>query len=385
MLAGIVATLLCAFGSKPLYTPDGYDYAIVMLMDRGIPYERAQAQASRFFLQQPVAKDALMRRWLHGKPEYWELFSVRRVDSWLASLLYPYRGFAALIDVSRVSYVLTAMLLVLLAARFTPLPYGVAGAIALSLLPPWRALAGAALTDALAVALTAATLLAALSYLTRRSPWRLITFAAICGVLTFTRPITYVVLGAALIAAWVALRRGDRGQARAAAWLAGIAAFWSAVIAIVLARAHAPSFGWIVADAYGHLVANGYEAPGQNLVLWYAHEEWSIARHALFKGLEYVLPALAVVGIALRRKDPATPLLAGAGIATWLGALLDPNRFDMVRCVVLPVAPLMTAFACAAFSDGAAVVPRKLGRVAQRLRYFIPRRTGVRNNTVKGS
>ncbi|HEY9085489.1 MAG TPA: hypothetical protein VIN40_06090 [Candidatus Tyrphobacter sp.] len=381
-LAGIIAALLCAFGPKAQYTPDGYDYAIVMLMDRGVPYAQAQRQAAAFYAHQPDAKNPLIAPWFRGKPEYWELFSVRRLDPWLASRLYPWRGFDALIAVSRLSYVAVAMLIVLLAARFAPLPYGVVLAVAVSLFPPWRDLGRDALTDALAVALVTGTLLAAAAFIAKRSWWTLLAFAVLCGALTFTRPIPYIVLGAALIACVIALRRGDHDRTIAAAWLSSIALFWTAVIAFAIQRAQPPSFAWFVADQYRHMLAGGYAAPGQSLVHWYLSEEWTIAWHALVKGIVSVLPLLAILGLARRRADPATPLLAGACVATWLGAFLNPNRFDIVRCVVMPVAPVLAAFAAAAVADGASL-PRALGPVAQSVRHFFPRRFVPRKDTVK--
>ncbi len=381
--AGIIAALLCAFGPKPQYTVDGYDYAIGMLMDRGVPYARAQEQAEQFYAKVPIAKNPLFAPWLHGKPEYWELFSVRRVDPWLASLLYPLRGFDALIAISRISYVAVAMLIVILGARFAPLPYAVLLAIAVSLFPPWRDLGRDALTDALAVALTTGTLVAATSFMTKQSGWKLLVFGLLCGALSFTRPIAYVVLGAALVACIAALRRRDRDRALAAAWLSGIAAFWTAFIVVALARAHAPSFGWVVADTYGHFVARGYAPATESLSRWYLHEEWTILWHAVVKGIASVAPALAVVGFALRRRDPAMPLLAGACLSTWLGVIPDPNRFDVVRCIVMPIAPVLAAFAAAAVGDGATLVPRLLGPAAQSVRQFIPRRLTLRKDTVK--
>jgi 4-amino-4-deoxy-L-arabinose transferase-like glycosyltransferase len=382
-LAGIIAALLCAFGPAAQYTPDGYDYAIVMLMDRGVPYAQAQQQAAAFYAHEPDAKNPLIAPWLRGKPEYWELFSVRRLDPWLASRLYPWRGFDALIAVSRISYVIVAMLIVLLAARFAPLRYGVLLAVAVSLFPPWRDLGRDALTDALAVALVTSTLLAAAAFITKRSSWKLLVFAGLCGALTLTRPITYIVLGAALIALIVALRRRDRDRTIAAAWLSGVALLGTAAIAFALERAQTPSFGWFVADQYRHLVAGGYSAPGQSLAHWYLLEEWTIAWHAILKGSVAVLPLLAILGIAWRRTDPATPLVAGACLATWSGALLDPNRFDMIRTVVMPIAPALAAFAAAAIADGVTLVPRLLGPAAQSVRHFIPGRYPPRKDTVK--
>lgn len=108
-----------------------------------------------------------------------------------------------------------------------------------------------------------------------------------------------------------------------------------------------------------------------------------IAWHALAKGVITILPVLAIIGIFRRRRDAATPLLAGASIATWFGAIVDPNRFDMIRCVVLPVTPALAAFAGAALFDGTTVVSRLLGPAAQSLRYVFPGCAGFRKDTEK--
>lgn len=382
LLAGIAAALLSATGPQAQYTPDGYDYSIMMLMDRGIPYVQAEAQAEAFYAHQPVAKVAGVARWLHGRPEYWNLFSVRRLYPWVASLLYPYRGFDAMIDVSRASYVATAVLVVLLAIRIAPLTWSFVLSIALSLFPPWRDYARCALTDPMAVALVAGTLLAGAALLSKQNVWRVVVFAALCGLLTFTRPIPYIILGAGIIAGIAAPRTGDRKRLAAAAWITGIAAVWTAIVEAALAHANAPSFRWIVADTYQHFLARGYAPPGESLGAFYVREEIVIAGHALVKGILGVVPLLAIAGMVLRRRDPAMPLLAGACAATWLGALVDPDRFDVLRCIVMPVAPAIAAFAAAAFADIASV-PRRLGLPALRVRYSLPGRPLVRNTTVK--
>lgn len=383
VVAGLLAILLSAFGPKAQFTVDGYDYAIMMLVDRGVPDAQAERHAAAFFATQPIAKNPLYAPWLHGKPEYWELFSVRRLDPWLASLLYPWRGFAALIDVSRASYVAVAVLAVLLAARFAGVTLAVGAGAAISLFPAWRDIARDSLTDPLAIALTAATLLAAVACMRRRSIWRLAVFAVLCGALVFTRPIGYIIAGAAAIAAIAAVRCNDRDTKITVGWIAAISALWTLASVVALERAHAPSFGWIVADTYDHMLARGYAPPGEPLARWYVAEELAILRHALRDATLAVLPLLAVVGVALRRADRATPLLAGACVATWLGAIVDPSTQDMLRCVVMPIAPVVAAFAAATIRDAVTLVPVLLGPQAQPLRLNLPGRSRLRKDTVK--
>jgi hypothetical protein len=383
LIAGVFALLLCALGPKPQFTVDGYDYAIMMLMDRGIPYHRAQSQAARFFATKPIAKMPEYERWLHGKPEYWELFSVRRVDPWLAAVLYRWRGFQALTDVSQASYVAVAVLIVVLAARFAPIPYAVVMSFLVSLFPPWRDIARDSLTDALAVALVTATLLAGLRVLRRRSVLRLTVFTVLCGALAFTRPVAYIVAGGALVAVAVALLRKDRDAVASGAWIAGIASLWTLATVAAMHLARAPSFSWIVADTYEHLVARGYAAAGANLTRWYFAQELAILRDGVRDAVAGVVPLLALAGIALRRADPATPLLAGACAATWLGAIADPSTQDMIRCVVMPVAPVIGAFAAAAMWAAVTFVPVLIGPQAQSLRLNLPGRSSVRKDTVK--
>lgn len=383
VIAGAVAGLLSAFGPRAQFTQDGYDYTIVMLMDRGVPYARAVAQTERFYAGQPVARLPGAQRWLHGRPEYWNLFSVRRLYPWAASLLYPYRGLDAMIDVSRISYVLTAMLVVLLAMRFAPLWSALLLSVAISLFPPWRDFARCALTDPMAVALMTATLLAGATLLTKQTIWRVVAFAVLCGLLTFTRPIPYIVLGAGIVAGIAAPRTGDRKRLAAAGWITGITALWTAAIEMALAHAHAPSFRWIVADTYEHFLAHGYALPNESLRTFYVHEELTIALHAVVKGAASVVPLLAVAGVVLRKRAPETPFLAGACAATWLGAIVDPNRFDVLRCMVMPVAPAMAAFAAASLGTAMSIIPKLIGLPAPSVRYFLPRRPLVRNTTVK--
>ncbi len=382
-VAGLAAALLNAFGPPAQFTEDGYDYAIVMLMDRGMTYDAAQTSAERFYARHPVPLPQGGRVRLRGRPEYWNLFSVRRLYPWIASLLYPYRGIAALIDVSRASYVVTAMLTVLLAMRFAPVWCAVLLSVILSLFPPWRDLGRDALTDALAIALTTATLLVGATMFARVTWWRIAGFGALCAAAAFTRPIPYIELGAAIVAA-IALRRSrNRAALAPAAWIVGISAMCVLAVEAALSAAHAPSFGWIVADAYRHFVAGGYAPAHESLARFYVREEQAIAIRALLKGAVTIVPALAIAGIVLRRRDRSTPFLGGACAATWIGALVDPNRFDMVRCVVMPVAPVMAAFAAASVHALSARIPATVGLQTLSLRHFLPRRVFVRNTTVK--
>jgi hypothetical protein len=383
ILAGVVAALLIVVGPKAKYTIDGYDYATMMLMDRGVGYSQAIRSVQTFYSSQPIAKMPAYAPWLHGRPEYWQLFSVRRVYPAIASAFYGTRGFEALVDVSRLSYVAVAILVVVLCSRFAPVGYGVALSIGLDLFPAWRDLSRTALTDALAVALMAATLLAAIAYVQRGSWWRSGTFILLCGALTFTRPIAYVIVGAAVCVAMAALRRGERQRAIRASVLAGLSIAWTAAAAFALQRAHAPAFAWIVADTYRHFVAAGHTAPGQNLTRWYAREELEIAWLALRDAVVFVLPLLAVGGALVGRNRDDAMLLAGACVATWLGALLDPSRFDMIRCVVLPVAPAIAALAGFALSRLVTLVPRSLGPATHAVRYAVPIRSPLRKDTVK--
>jgi 4-amino-4-deoxy-L-arabinose transferase-like glycosyltransferase len=382
-VAGVVAVLLVSFGPKAKYTLDGYDYAIAMLMDRGASYSQAVRETESFYACQPIAKMPLYARWLHGKPEYWELFSVRRVYPALSSLLYGYRGFEALADVSRLSYVVVAVLVVVLCARFAPVPYGVLLSFGLDLFPLWRDLSRTALTDALAVALTTAALIAALGYVRRGSSWLIAALVVLCGALTFTRPISYIVAGAATCVMVAALAQRNRQTALRAALIAVISIAWSAAAAFALQRAHAQGLAWIVADAYRHFVGAGYAVPGESLTRWYASEELQIAWLAIRDAALFVVPLLALAGILLERRRSETILLAGACAATWLGALVDPDRFDMVRCVALPVAPAVAALASAALRRLAALVPRSLGPAAHAVRYAVPIRSSLRKDTVK--
>ncbi|MGH7736969.1 MAG: hypothetical protein ACREMP_03730 [Candidatus Tyrphobacter sp.] len=382
-LAVVAAALLSAFGPRAQFTADGYDYAIVMLMDRGLPYAQAQARAERFYAGQPVAKVPDVARWLHGKPEYWNLFSVRPLYPWIASRLYPLAGFNSLIVVSRASYAIVAALTFLLALRFAPLSLSFLLAIGISLFPPWRDIARDSLTDPLAIALMAGALYAGAWVMARRTIWNVGAFAILCGLLSMARPIPYILLGAGIVAGLAAPRTGDRSRLTSAVWITAIAAIWTTVLEVALSHAHAPSFRWIVQDTYAHFVARGYAPPGESLRAFFVHEELTIGLHMLVKGLITVVPVLAIVGMVIHRRDAAAPLLMGACAATWLGALVDPDRFDIVRCVIMPVAPAVAAFAAGTLATLWNRVPVLLGPQALLLRHYLPRRFALRNTTVK--
>lgn len=367
MRDGLIATALALAAARvPLrdpdphapWVPDSFDYAIRMLMRRGLTFADARAQAREFFATTAVGRDPQYAPlFALDEPEWWRLFAPRWVYPALAAALYPRRGFAALVLVPRAAYVLQAPLLYRYLRRF-------AGPSAAALATLWylgapqvRHVAAFAMTDAPAMLFWTATLDAATGVARTGRGWA--ALAGAIALLSFTRPLPYLPLsaGAALLLAG-ALRRDRRALLRGGGitLLAGLAT--GAVIA-VLVRAGMPDSAEHLARVRAAQAADDTEwacrlreaarpfgladEPRHSLGRWYAGAVALTTATSFYHAARALVPPFAL-GVLLRRSRRPEVVLALGAIAGSAGGILgDPLPLGSSRTVVLPLFPVFAA------------------------------------------
>ncbi len=318
-LVGAAVALVCAavIGLQLRFDPqwafDGFAYAIRTQLDAGVPYAQAHAATRAVYAESAAFAEPRNHPWLDTPtPKWWALFAVRAVYPWLASLLWPMLGFGALFAISAAAYVAAAVALYALLLRFARAE--IAGGIALLLMlyPESRLIGRSNLTDMLGDALWIVTLLAMMRFAAGGRRGDLLFFTAAALVLSFTRPIPYMLLTVAIVLAAV-------GHPRRALPLAAIsAALCVLVIAVMrltganvplppdyllqLARSTLGTVDWFVASLAG-----------------------PIALYAL---------------VAARARSDAA-IASGALLCALPTLVLNPLPGDVLRVVVLPMLPAL--------------------------------------------
>jgi hypothetical protein len=338
----------------PRWSPDSYDYAIRMLMRRGVPKEEATRRAYAFFTAKPIAHDERFAHAFVGEPEWWVLFTPRAVYPAVAAVLFPRRGFAALTDVAAASHVAGAVLLYRLLRRFGSRTTAATLTLWYVTRFPVRDAAAHGLSDSPAMLLWIAVLDAMVEIARGRA--RGARFAALAVLLSFTRPLPYMPFAAGAALALDGVVRNDRATVRAGATIAAVALGCAVCVAAVLARAGMPS-----TRAHFERVREGQkreidggrldrlmarfglaDAPSHSMGRWYATTvALSVAttlKHALASGV----PVLAVPALLRARRGDAA-LLLGALAGGVVGCVADPSPRATQRTVVLPMYPVFAA------------------------------------------
>ncbi|MHB8146356.1 MAG: glycosyltransferase family 39 protein, partial [Vulcanimicrobiaceae bacterium] len=188
--------------TRPNWSFDGYTYAIMMQMDRGIPYAQARHVSQRFYAGKPPATDSETAPYLKTPyPQYWQLFAPRMLYPRIASWLWPRYGMLALLLVSNASFVGCVLLLFLLLLDYAGPETAALLALGFSFVPEVQLLGRGALTDMLAMLFWVGTFWSMLRYATSaKIPW-LFGYAVFATLMSLTRPLAYMPLacGAALL------------------------------------------------------------------------------------------------------------------------------------------------------------------------------------------
>lgn len=320
-----------------------------MLKDDGLKEREAQLAVRSFYSAKPLAQDPRYQDLLTDHPqksfvETRVLFRPRFVYPHLASLLYRWMGFEALIVVSIAAYVIGVMSVYFLVASFSPPWVAFLGACIFGINPEIRMLGAAALTDMLAVALWAGALAFAALYVQRFSKSDFFLYAFSVFVLALTRPILYLPIGASVGGLVTSLGRDSSNCMRTRIlWpLVLITVAAGLFLTVVSVLTHAPAvnavrWGYERSIELGHASTNfGHwymQSVAQTIRSWWG----DILRTGAIIGWVAILAKLR------DRSDSVAPLLAGAGVASIVGVILNPIPSDLARVIEAPLWPVVIA------------------------------------------
>lgn len=363
-LGGVVfvaALAVAAFGiyPHPSFSSDGYTYAVRMLVDRGLPLEDAVHRAQEFWQQQPIATDPLQAHLFRGDraPLYWDVFKPRVIYPFLAAMLYPLRGFYGMLDISAFAYGGAALAIYYLALQFAGALPSLAVTLGFMLYPGTLENARATQTDMLAMFFSTLCIVALVRIARGGDRRWIVTLAAACLLLVFTRPAFYMILGGAL-----GLAIGSRGGApalrRASLVCVGIAAAWAGLYIAVSLGMGTPSFSYVVADARDVFFRTQPElaqqsalsrlknaglhfSPDDPLAVWYGKMVVNLVLRETIRGILFAFPLLGTVGLWVFRRDPAFGPLVGVMAGGSLVLLLDQWSQDMTRVLEVPMLPVI--------------------------------------------
>lgn len=345
----VLAALLVLIGAAaalalrpPWWPPDGYNYAIRTQVFHGESFGQARSKAQAFYANTEFGRNPRYARLFRGtgKPQYWNLFAVRLLYPALASLFWDRAGFYSLIDVSLGAFVLCGLMIYGLCRQFGPPFLALAGTLAFVAFPKTWLYAHAALTDMLATAFVALTLLALCRWIATGKRSAFVVFCIACGALTATRPIPYIVLSAALLAGFAAALSGRRRLARSAGIAAAVAAVYCVAIVIALRVLRAPGLEWMLHDQQATW-QRLYHVPIGALGPWYVHALAITLRSYGGYLLVMLIPLLAIYGIVRRWREPVVAVLAGAWLASLISAAFNPVPSEVIRTENLPALPAL--------------------------------------------
>ena len=324
------------------WSPDGFIYARMMLMDRGYSASAADATARAFYMKKPVAVSgaALFQA---NPPNFWKqqpaLFRGRLVYPYVASLLYPRFGFSALHVVSAVSYVCAVLLMYLFLLRFAPAPFAAIGAVIFASMDTVNFLAGSDSTDELAFFLWIASVVVMIGFVQARRSWWLALFTALCFILVFTRPIIFLSLGAALgVLVFGAVTRDKKNVAAGALLslpvvLAGIA---------YLAARFPGAMEQLQWHYHWQIETNQW--PQTSFLAFYAyyvtHAIVYEGHHLFADGLMLII-VIAAIALYLNRREPFVSVFVGSCVGALAVFFVNPHNADLQRAFELPLTPAL--------------------------------------------
>lgn len=327
LLPCIVAVIFGFVKPSPIvWTTDSAIYARIMLSDvhAAAPDQAFSTWKGSNYFQIPAHRDM-------------QEFKDRALYPWLASLLYASRGYQALVDVSRIAYIVACILTCVLIGQFTRASVANLCALLFAVWPLVRSMASSALTDMLSLCLWIAVLLAMVVALRTQRPAWLIALTILTAALAFARPMTYYPFAVALT--MVAICRNRTAYALAAI-VAGVTAVYGAI-----------SIGAGFTGLIEHLLyLRNRDAelglhPNPVLGRWWLTSFTNVCIMQLKHAIRLVYPAAiflaAAVGIYMRRNAVATAIFVGALIASVGSVALNPKGWDFARTVELPFLPAL--------------------------------------------
>jgi len=364
---GVVAAVVAntVLSRKIKFTPDGYNHAVRMLMATGRSYEAALKNATDFYRTQPVASEARYAHLFSGlvPPEHWDLFAPRVLYPHAAAALFRFRGFEALTDVTRMSYIGTGIATYTLLLNFSRPWVAAAMTLGVMFAPRVRNLSTTDMTHTSGLFLWTVTLDAMCRSLKCGTASQFV-YAFSCFALTFTRPVPYLPFAAAACALCVGVVKGDRAKKKTSAAMMAVATLAGLTLGFVAAQLKAPGVRRLIREAHARALkarqAERYEALGffrrllaairndggpadQPIERWYVRAVGLSFANALAHAILGVAPIVAAVGVAKKRDDPCVPLLMGGVIGSIAGILGDPVPMAMAQTILLPLYPVVAS------------------------------------------
>jgi hypothetical protein len=359
------------------WEPDAAIYLRMALEDRGLAPDAARAESNGFMATTSEGRNPASRGFYGpSPPEFYArqfaLFRTRPLFPYLGAALYPRLGPHGLQAVSAVAYVLAAGAMFVVLLIVAPPWIAALGSVAFAANSAVLDMATYGLTDELALLFWIVSLGAILAYARapsgaiaahgRASSGMIAAYGrapsgALLAIVTaaslglaFTRPAVYLPIGAAL-GALVAVRAGTVPRRAAFALVAATVAVAAIFVAYAVA-VHGPGLREQLAWQYDFSRATGAAPATQSFAAWYVRAEATAVVKGLLHGVlvnygPFVV-ALAATGFVLRRRTSLAYVLAGAGCATV--AALVANPLEFVRTIELPLAPVVTIVATAAFT-----------------------------------
>ncbi|HEY8297472.1 MAG TPA: glycosyltransferase family 39 protein [Candidatus Baltobacteraceae bacterium] len=329
---------------------DGYTYAIRMEMDAGIPYARARSSAQLFYAGKPELADPLRRHYLYAAyPQYWALFAPRIVYPLAASWLWPLAGMQALLIVSNLAFVAGILLLYALAMLYAAPEIAALVALSCCALPNVRSYGSGASTDMLAFAFLVAMIYAVCRYAdSAKWPW-FAAFTAAATLMSFTRPIAYVPLAAALVLVLAGIGAKNQRHVRLGLRIGAVSLLLCGALVAIGLAAHSPGLGEVVAqlrDSSAYLKT----AP---LWAWYAARVGYVTIRSIALAFALFAAPLSLVALWRWRTRADAVFFFGLVAASIPTILVNPIVGDIPRVVIFPLLPVFCCGLAIALSRGA--------------------------------
>jgi hypothetical protein len=330
------------------WTPDGFSYARMAMEDAGVTPVKALKIAEDFYLATPVGYDPKYRIWFtadarHAAPAAGPIFRTRVFYPWVVSLIYPWRGLAALTDVSAAAYVIGTLSLYWLLLAFARAWVAASGAVAFAASPIVLWLAESDLTDMLALALWIIALAGVFYFLRRPVPLWAVVFGLASLALALTRQAIYLPLGAVAGALVSALIRRDGRDTISSLILVAITTGITAANLVWNALLH--GVGPRIELGVTHLLAirNGSVALGTPLEVWYRQSLVASIIYEIKRSIHNVIPVLAIAAMLWDSRRKEVAVLIGASIAGLAPIFLDPTTYALPRILEAPLYPVALA------------------------------------------
>jgi hypothetical protein len=333
---------------NPRYTPDGFSYARKAMEDAGLTPAESLARAEAFYLAQPVGRVARYGIYFkvdaaHAPPAAGPIFRTRVLYPWLVSLLFPWRGLAALSDVSLAAYVIATLMLYWMLLAIARPWLAATGAIVFAASPLVVVLGESDLTDMLALACWIGALAAILHCLQVRTTAVLAIFGVSALLLALTRQALLLPIGA-VAGAFVGSRiRHDDQDTRTSVVLASILGVVTIANVVWHVLLHGVGIGTSLEVTRDLQVKAGAAPADEPIQTWYRRTLISSLVDEVKRSIRGVLPVLAVIAavIDIRRKE--TAVLIGAACAGFVTIFADAVSWDLQRIFEAPLYPVVLA------------------------------------------